>query len=510
MNSTMTQTITTLTAGACLLLSVGAPAPVLTVRMSDRVKNAPGTLQNPILVRRDNPALDGIVVLGDSSVRGTVSSPYSTDGQWTNFSGRFRITEMRQQSAAYIEQYTPVLPRQAVNGAGVAFVGTRAGTMVHGNIYALSMQASDKAGEKFAADKVKYIKLADDVMLVPVVVISWKKPGSDPKFVNETYPARNMFDFNPIGLGQAAPYTRPDKSTMQPLPNLTINPLYPALYDRPEPYWFAKMAPNLKETPPDEIWSKCGIQFQVVAQFIFDLPADWQNRCNIQALNFGQPEWAIAKELADQPALRDYLINDLKPIYVSYGDNSLCSTGWIKNSFFGTTPGKGNHIEIGFTRPRTTTAHELGHALGLDHEVDPVSKKPVEGNLMRENGIKDEGTLTADQCKKARSAAASYSARFDHFNWVTGRTYSPTPPPPPTGASPLEDLDGFDPGLPAEAVCCTGPTDVYWAAPGTCPNSQVSQSQCETVCCSGTTDMSRYLCTKTGGSVGAGQACAPK
>lgn len=502
----LTHSLTTL--AACL--SLAAPAPIITVKKADIVKDGAGTLQDPKIVRRDNLAIEGVLVVSDPSVRATVSSPFMTDGQWTNFTGHFRITELRQQSSIYLHQDTPVLPRQNVNGPGVGFFGTRAGAMVHGNTYAISMKAQDRAGTRFDADKVKYVKLADDVMLVPVVIVSWKKPGSDPKFVNQTYPARNLFDFNPIGINNTPlPYTRPDKSTMQPLNNQTLNPLYPAIVDKPSPYWFAQMAPDREETPPDELWKACGIQFQVVAQFIFELPADWHNRCNDKALNFGQPEWAIAKAMDSQPKVRDYLLHDLKPIYVSYGDNSPCSTGWAQNSFFATTPGKGSHIEVGYVRPRTVTAHELGHALGLDHAIDAVTKKPVEGNLMRENPINTESKLTPAQCKTARAGAAAYSARFDHFNWVTGRTYSPTPPPPPSGTSTGQDDGDFNPGLPAETVCCMGPTDVYNAAPGSCPGTQVAASQCDVVCCSGTTDMSRHLCVKTGGTAGATQ-CAPK
>lgn len=503
------QSIATLATSASILLAE-TPKPVLNVDLSDRVKNAAGTFQNPILVRRDNPMLSGILVLGDSSVRATVTSPYFTDGQWTNFMGHFRITEFRQGGSHYLNQFTPVLPRQAVSGAGMSFVGTRAGTMVHGNTYALSIKAKAKAGETFEAENTRYIKLADDVLLVPVVIVSWKRPGSDPAFVNETYPARNMFDFNPIGIDAPQGYTRPDKTSMQPLPNLTLNSLYPALYDQPQPYWFAGMAPDKKEMPPDEVWKTCGIQFQVVAQFIFDLPDDWQNKCNSKALNFGQPEWAIAKELAGKPALRDYLLKDLKPIFISIGDNSLCSTGWSQDSFFGTTPGKGNHIEVGFVRPRTLTAHELGHALSLDHAVDPKTKEPIKGNLMRENPIQGEFKLTKPQCDDARKVAATYSARYDYFNWVTGRTYSPLPPPPPSGSGAPDDGDGFDTGQPGATICCAGPTDVYTAAPGTCPNNQVDASECDIVCCSGLTNMTRHLCLKTGGSIGAGQACAPK
>jgi hypothetical protein len=105
------------------------------------------------------------------------------------------------------------------------------------------------------------------------------------------------------------------------------------------------------------------------------------------------------------PNLRDYLCNDLKPIFVSYGDGEKC-----KNVFTGSTPMKGRFIEINWQRPTTTTAHELGHALDLDHELDSKGN-PVDGNLMRVGPGAKETELTDEQCQKARVRAKMFSQR---------------------------------------------------------------------------------------------------
>jgi hypothetical protein len=491
----------TAAAGTCLLLSVGTPNACVDVH--DVETTASNTWSDPTIVRRDNLAVVGALEVTDPNVKGTVSSPYLSDGQWTGLSGHVSIEEIREHYWSYAVQDSPILPGRAFKGPGEAYFGTRAGTMVHGNTYAVSLHAEDKGGDSFNLQNIRFVKLADDVLVVPVVVMSWKKPGFDPAFSNQFYRAQNMFDFNPIFVGPLHAYWRPDNTKVIPLPLGATYPLYPAIVDTPALDFFTYLQPDRDELPPDEIWTECGIQFQVVAQFIGLLPEGWNNACNSNALNYGQPEWEVQAQMASYPLLRDYLVNDLRPIYVSYGDGSNCQSGFGV-SFNGSTPGKANHVEVGAThRPRNITSHELGHALSLDHEVyfdAQGNEQGVAGNLMAPSPKGEETKITGAQCQAARSAAAGYSARFDAFNKATGRTYSDKPAPPPSGTVGGDDGGEITPGTSNE-ICCTGDKDVKLAAPGSCPGKEVDITKCEGVCCSDGAAESRYLCEKSGKKV---------
>lgn len=475
-------------AAGFIALSVGMPNGCVNVHEADidPIASGVGTWDDPIIVRRDNLAVVGNLEVTDALVTSKVSSPYFTDGTWTSLTGHIRLEELRSDGSAYVDQYSPILPRSEFYGPGQAPYGTRAGVMVHGNTYALHLSAADEGGDSFSNEKeVVYVKLADDVLLVPIVVVSWKRPGVDPTFVDHTHRARNMFDFHPLHIDDSAapsPYTLPDNTMVTPLPLPSIQALLANQVDSPSSSsaFSATVAPDALEVPPDDIWAECGIQFQVVAQFIADLPEDWINECDTLGANFPDPHDVVKAELDNHPLLRDYLLNDLEPIFISYGDLKECHTDWMQDGFFASTVDY-DLIEVTTGgRPRTITSHELGHALGLDHAVDPVTHHPIQGNLMRENPKNGERDLTPQQCEYARGQAQNlFSENYDYFNWVTGRTYADVPAPPPSGAA-VEDHGEFNPGGESQ-VCCLGVDDVYTTT-GSC-EKEVDMEQCIEVCC---------------------------
>lgn len=493
------------TGALCIAFSVGAPNACMGVNPADSepTQVGSGTWKDPFVVRRDNLSVGGTLEIGDKTTSATVSSPFLTDGRWKNLSGHFAIDEEREHQWHYTWQYTPLLPGSAFDGPGSARYGTRAGSMVHGNRYVVSMKASSDAGESFSFNDTT-VKLSDDVAVVPVVIVSWKNPKgqSNDNFVDETVRARTMFDFNPVATVSAsspASYFRLDHSEMKALPLLAKDPLGPWEIDGP--ISSSIPPPDAIELPPDEIWQQCGIQFQVVAQFTFRLPEDWKNDCNVNALSLADAEWRVYDALAGTPALRDYLVKDLKPIYVSYGDLADCATGWGSHSFVGNTPGKNRFIEINFARHRNTTAHELGHALKLDHLYEGGAT--VEGNLMRENP-RDEQKLTDAQCKAARYEAMVLSQRYDQFNINTGRVYSELPPLPPSQSGGGSEQTPIDPGSGTTDICCKAKdaSDVAWTKAGTCAGNQVDDAMCLVGCCSiDKQSMTAYQCGLKGGTI---------
>ncbi|MBX7079433.1 MAG: hypothetical protein K1X88_09625 [Nannocystaceae bacterium] len=471
------------------MFALGSPESCIDVFEKDIATPAKGSWEDPIIVRRDNLGVVGEFGITTAGVKADAQGEFLTGGSWSNLSGHVKIEEIREHYWPFVSHYTPVLPAADFTSPGAADYGVRAATMVHGNSYAMSVEAWTDDGEVFEPGP-RYAKLADDVLVVPVVLGVWFDPYN-PKIpvLEAVYGGRNLFDFSPLWVDDQAaplPYFTSASEKVTPQHLASPNPLFASEIDEPDPYWVADMAPDRFETPPDEIWTACGIQFQVVAYYVAQYPDAWVNHCSTNSLNFGDPEWALEAELAADPLLPH--IEELDPIYVSYGDLSECSSDLL-GGFVGSTPGKGRFIEIDYNRPSATTAHELGHALGLDHVGSEVGKD----NLMLEYVGGEHEVLTEKQCDQARAMAKQFSERYDTFNWQTGRTYSETVPEPPKG-----DDSGGDITLPEQTgTCCLVDGDAV-VVDGSC-DKELPEDACAMVCCENPNNKTtRYACEQLG------------
>lgn len=261
-----------------------------------------------------------------------------------------------------------------------------------------------------------YVALADNVLLVPVVVIRLKdEVRGQPQ--DETA-LRVLFDYEPL---QAT---------------VSEATLGSGAHHNPEEYWY----------PPDDIWDQCWtryqlapIQFRVLRVATLTVPYGVEcinnptGTCNgASASDFWRNgEWSTDKTAPSGLDLIESKLatvmpdfNEVKsadPIYVTFGNaaSEFCDHSG-KACALG---GDAKEVEIdadarlfGVADP-VTVAHELGHALGLDH-VHGVTT-----NLMNDGtkGI----DLTADQCKQATSIASTKDQAYRAYNDAIGRAPLP-------------------------------------------------------------------------------------
>jgi hypothetical protein len=516
------------------------------------------TFGDPLIVTRDNLAIDGNMYVYPSNdwlktVTGKVGSDtnYLSDAQWWNATAYTKIEEFRAvyqwdgkpvppsptpggppvptgkswyPKGKYQDFYTPLLPSADFWAPGTARFATRAGVMVHGNIYQVSA-AGEGGGNQSAEVSGRHVKLSDDVLVVPVVVASWRDPSAM-GYTDQSVATAGAIDFLPaapmpwvpLPYFQSGPNgTQVDAYRLRsptisqydvrmawsdlwpgvtcPWENSPFDWLCEANYDQTGasggtlPY-----TPDKRWTPPDEIWTKCNIQFQVIDTVTLDLPAGWNwlnGTCNQGLENTPSVLTAYTDHYAgtDLESWSKYVANTLHPVFVNFADFP-CSWVWD-----GSTKGIGSNIvEIGNYADPITLPHELGHAVGLDHY------KGAQGdNIMRQF---DQGRNidVAAQCGQARITAGGYSKRFDEFNRVTGRTYSDTPVPN------LDDIandpgDGgpgpFDPQPNGHCCLLQDASDVT-VSQQACTTTELPIEKCTIQCCSNNQDLTTYKCEKLG------------
>lgn len=383
------------------------------------------TYYQPFIVTRDNPSFGGAFVLNKS---GAGSDSSGIHGKWNNLYGLVALREYKKASDTGKLRSGPFLPARVQQSPGEITWASRFGDLVHDTVFGAELNAFSSQ-EQVVSNREFFVKLSKDVALVPVVIISWRPHSSDNQhaFLDYTHAGKNMFDF--------VPYYKPEHAESEYSPLDVQAPNQMKLITDPSKY----------QTPPDDIWDQCNVQFQVVATYVFDLPQGWSPNCstNFYATLMNQTE--IENRIRQQGPVGQKIVDDLQPVYLSYGDFGDC-TGCMSGCFVGKMLMGTHLIEVhnmlsaGYKR---TTAHELGHILGL-HDLDSG-----DDNLM----LNLEPQLTATQCQTAHHVGDVYSDRYRQFNIDTGRTLAP-----PVFAEADDTLHKTTKGiLQSLHVCCSEP-----------------------------------------------------
>ncbi len=464
---------------------------------------AAGTLSDPYIVTRDNLHIYGTFPWNF----GNTSQGYGT------YSHTYTWSDMALRESS--NTGTPETIRPSTSGSA-SFARIRDSTCIPRSCFGTTGQESSFttiyealqthaiAGVVPSHDERTYFKLASDVYVVPVVVVSWIRPGN---FVAQDYraDAAALIDFMPFQANSL--WTTPNSQD-------------------------GYKDPEANETPPDDVWTQCGIQIQVVANFNcytdqttgscleasctarFAVDVNHQtsarDACLLSAL--------YAQGFPDPQATRD-LITLLDPIYLEYG---LWNCPYVKGE--ACTPS--DTIQVTTTAPGAyTTAHELGHELlnTNSHENDP-------NNLMHTNA--NHGELTNAQCDIARQSARTRSNLFRDYNSKVGRTPYPTPMIRPQ--NPYASVDNaftniccvvngvasFGPAgvcnllggtieTPSECTeCCRTMNPLAYSSVGlgSCNGDVVPKPQCNPVCCevdNVASYMAAGLCAELGGMLAA-------
>jgi hypothetical protein len=466
------------------------------------------TAANPVIVMRDNPQFYGALNAGDT-VSGTATRTYSSDGKWKNLTGAIRLDAREPTGEENRTDYGPLLPRVgSFQGPGQAEWVSRFGDLIHDNAYRATLNLREGT-TNVQSTRPLWVKLSDDVALVPIVVINWKKPGNDTSFRDQTQIAKSMFDF--------IPYSAPDYVPAA----LSLNDV-----KNPNQSTVKIIDPAGTEEPPDEIWSKCNIQTQVVATYTFELPAGKLPECNPALATFESAD-KIRERIRATGTFGAYVVDKLQPIFVAYGDMGACSGPM---GFTGKVVGGSSLAEVNFSRTRVTTSHEIGHILiGGNHHGG--NNTPTLGNLMRVNPSNNDRDLTPEQCSAARGKALQYSSRYRTFNRWSGRASVPVSlddvEPVVTGpvGVPMTCCakDGEAHMTPAVAcaanggstrptsdcnVCCAQGSTAKNVPDNQCaPADVLSDNACDSVCCTTFSGQRpRQECTATGGQI---KSCPP-
>jgi hypothetical protein len=379
---------------------------------------------------------------------------------------------------ASIQSVTPLPVKSDAKANQLTHWQVQSGSLGHENTYVVQPQVTHRpvidgvpAPEQDSVISRLYLQLADDVLLVPVVVVVW---------LNGT---------------QAAP----DRSVQrrQAFEALRLFDFEDASTDR---FWFGVEQDSSQrdqavamEAPPDDIWSQCGIQFQVVGVMTADQQVGRscgrsavyrnfvevletpQGATSLQGLELVQHRLLNERDSSghDLSALSS-LVGELNPVIYNLGIIGGCT-------FAGSTDAPRNIVEVdtdpyfGVQRSPITTAHELGHLLlGSSSHCEEMHGKTqeecrAEGDLMVSFA---QNERTIHDCDRARQKALQMSNRF--------RVYREKLEGRPALARHCCDFGGtlsFAPeslceslhGTPAEEALCAVPTPDSPLIPATAP-----------------------------------------
>lgn len=461
------------------------------VKMSHISSWGAGTMTDPIVVNRDNPWLEGWYEAPPGrwmQASGTYSNAYSS----SPFAGGFiRTYEFWEPSWNAVDDWqTPIRGDSLAGFNGYQTSGengwlnwaVRSGNFVPGGLYAVALANAN------GPTPSTWFKLADDVIVLPVIAISWQVDNQDAGGASAQdfrTRASALFDFIPFQGSRTSNW--PADWTTDP----SSWPWSKHAADDPTAYY----------DPPDDIWSQCGIQFQVVRTFRF-MKSNADIGCSEGGANLASYNDIGQRILAAVGASQWSLIFDeLNPLVVNFAHVNC--PYWFGNWVV-------NHKQVEIDRadllpPSNVVAHELGHWLvGSGHHSSAQ-------NLMAATPANAHG-LTQSQCDAARTTARDMAARFRAYNEKIGRIRPGNPYTPlyPPGEDPVllssqntccetageksRTLADLCLGAGGEILpdskctdCCQiseYPPNAAFRPLGDCPAPQLlPTAQCEAVCC---------------------------
>jgi hypothetical protein len=485
----------------------------------------------PIEVTADNPDLTGGFVF-EPEISATQTGPYSHEYEWFGLSDAHITTGVFPTVPASgdpLREYIAGLPYDGSPlPSSPGFPTTarwhyRGMQLMHGTVQAFDASMKPEGVDSILHNTTLWTKLSNSVIVVPVIVVAYDMPQQS---------------------AEAAEQRRKEL-----LANIDFLPYFPegGHFTKGNTFDPTRFMGS-KAEPPDNIWSQCGIQFRVVGSFVLPRPAHQvPDRCASQSHSFVQDrqtlEDAITAARPDLGALW-FAERGINPIIVESGPLT-CS------NYYGNTMKADGTIELNTDvwgdQESTTLAHELGHALSLDHRGSSGS-----GHLMSAGAGSTDRELDSGECSAARSNAKSFTDRLHAYDLALGNVTNnlsfvehtpwqevPVAVRPPMVCCSLDGqparLDKFSCGVRGGTVvsdtqcqvCCAtkdpiGHHDaedfnIGKTNPELCPADRLLEaSQCDRVCCV-LTDAghmrTRYECTATGSSIvpdaGVADICPP-
>ncbi len=293
------------------------------------------------MVSRDNPELQGWFDWEQGNwtwAEGTYSHLF----EWGGGAGAFLRTYEYRGSGEHVDDWVALLRPWAGYWSSPPsdFVswGFRTGALVPQDYYRFikvhttngwSSTRQAPTGAQYSPSK--WIKLDDNVLVVPVVIVDWRYAGWAANDRRER--VRSMIDFMPYGASN-----------------------FPYFYSEPFFSHEQTVNPEAYEVPPDEIWTACDIQFQVIGAVECEssrvepncdqgatIPVFWgeqaeRDACIQDALEQseveGQPLVAAALKQA---------LDALSPMYLEFGDGAC-------PGFYGKAPIGGDECRSSTTR----------------------------------------------------------------------------------------------------------------------------------------------------------------
>ena len=428
--------------------------PDLTVPEPDSTDRAGTSAAAAVYTEWDNPPFHGTFDWnGEES--GSGLGPYFFDGEWSGLGdAHVAVRHLLPSSGAtdlgwsaallpgFVEELGSerIFPFSQSSAADpVARFHTRATNIWHGAIFqATRTLVHDDGDTRLGTHQSLYVTLDPRTHLVPVVVIGWDNSEQVSGLVAQ-------FDFLPTEPFSAL------STTIDQEPS----PMGPFLDPR---------APGA-QTPPDELWHQCNIQFQVVKAFHLGAPEPvgtpfGTNRCSTDPTkrDYVSDEELVARireRVSEEEFQQLFGPGGLKPIVLQYGAvpgfPSGCAGYRGKADVVGlVAAGASSTGMIQMPESDTrNTAHEIGHILiGTGHATDTT--------LLMSDSAQGQ-RISVAQCDIAREKARPLTDRYRIFNEWRGLAEAPPPAPPETPAvfapPPAEAISSsFEP------ICCVEET----------------------------------------------------